>query len=225
MSRSSGPDSEYSSPDIRGRWAPHPCEDRCASVTPSPGCINRFTQLETDFKLFHELVEDTNPVVANRSKSAVVPSATGYFKSLLLDYSRAIMTSTINHLPSQSQNMGDIIITTKDTVIAHYENTVQDLKIHISMERKQVRWLEATKATQELELQSSQKSWDEEKKTSSMLRRKLAEERSEKEKYKKAWEEGALMREEYEDLKEEKKRKRQRAVEIWEKAEKAKVMV
>lgn len=123
------------------------------------------------------------------------------------------MKLNINHRPDQAQGLADAITSAKLAVTSFHENTIKDLQMDASVKDEQIRQLIDEVEEQEDRFVAMQ----------SQLRQEVLEERSEKERYKRAWDEGAEMRKEYEEMKEERDRKIQEAVGIWETTEKAKL--
>jgi hypothetical protein len=105
------------------------------------------------------------------------------------------------------------IISAKTAVIAHHEDSMKDLQMDIRVKNEQIRQLQDALEEQEEEAVARD----------SGLKRELLEMKMEKERYERAWNEGAGWRAEYEQMKEERDREIQRAVRVWETSEKAKL--
>jgi hypothetical protein len=131
----------------------------------------------------------------------------------LLAYSRAVMSLTINHRQDQAQALVEAITSTKLAVISYHEDAIEDLQMDVMVKDEQIRQLSDTIDEQEEAAMARD----------SGLNRELFEMRMEKERYKRAWNESAGMRKEYEQMKKERDREIQRAVRVWETSEKAKL--
>lgn len=131
----------------------------------------------------------------------------------LLAYSRAVMSSTINHRQDQAQALVENITSTKRAVISYHEDAIQDLQMDILVKDAQIRQLQDALEEQEEAAVARD----------SVLVRELLEMRMEKERYERAWNESAEMRAEWGQMKKERDREIQRAVRVWETSEKAKL--
>jgi hypothetical protein len=128
---------------------------------------------------------------------------------VLLAYGRAIINLTIDHHPDQAQALAEAISSAKLAVTGYHEKIVKDLQMDIRVKTEQIRQLQDTNEEQE----ESAVARDTE------LRRELLRERAERERLQRAWDEDAGRREEYQEMKEESNRKRQRMMETWGKGE------
>ena len=131
----------------------------------------------------------------------------------LLAYSRAVMSSTINHREDQAQALVENITSTKRAVISYHEDAIKDLQMDILVKDAQIRQLQDALEEQEEAAVARD----------SALVRELLEMRMEKERYERAWNESAEMRAEWGQMKKERDREIQRAVRVWETSEKAKL--
>jgi hypothetical protein len=190
---SSKPEPHSAPRDLRSSSFPQP--------SPGPPVINTFPKYVTGVK----------PVIDNRAGPIPPVEVTDGLIAVLLAYSQAIMNLNINYRPDQAQALAKAISSAKIAVISYHENTIKDLQMDVTVKDEQVRQLLDEIEEQEEKFIAMQ----------SELRQEVLKERAEKERYKRAWDESAEMRKEYEEMKEERDRKIQEAVKIWETTEKA----
>jgi hypothetical protein len=201
---------ETDKPDIKpilsSKPEPHSAPRESASPrfpprSPGPSYTNTFP----------EHLVDVRPVIHHRAEPFPPVEVTDGLIAVLLAYSRAIMNLNINHRPDQAQALADAITSAKLAVMTYHENTIKDLQMDVTVKDEQIRQL----------LDEIEEKEDRFIARESELRQEVLEERNEKDKYKRAWDEGAEMRKEYTEMKEERDRKIQEAVKIWETTEKA----
>ena len=144
------------------------------------------------------------------------------FRSALLEYSEAVVRSTIQHAPQEAQNLKADIIDTKKKVIATHEDELNELKTQLTSSEERNRQLNETIVIQESTRSSVESQLENEKSISLELERVLKLERDRKERYKQLYEKRGLelkaSKDECEQLQRECK-KRERPEEVWEAAE------
>jgi chromosome segregation ATPase len=146
------------------------------------------------------------------------------FNTILLEYGRSIIKSALDHLPEESQSLKDDIVAAKQVVVDRYDEMQTDLDgwknragnlkseiIDVRIDNAGLkRKLEAEKNTVEnLRKQLKDELEGERKKSAELMENEIAK--------------GKALEAELAKMKQDKKRKRESAVEIWEQVEKTKV--
>jgi hypothetical protein len=152
------------------------------------------------------------------------------FKANLLEYSRSVIKSAMDHTSKETQALEDTMIVYKEIVVAQYKqakNTITALETDLSLARVSNRVLEesitilkADQARLNADLKLEMQITDEVKR---MYKAQLAKENRDFESWKKEMARRQALEVEISTLKHEKKRKRDNVAEIWEKVEKVKV--
>ena len=170
-----------------------------------------------------EDLEDLYPVNTNQHRSETLVSSNDDLKALLLDYSRAIIHSTVDYSPQQADNLEKAITSARDKVIDLYQSRLEDSEMLSTVAKARIGQLQDKIAKEEQELLARNEEWKEDKESIIVLKRDLVEARCDKERYKRAWEGDEGVRSEHKEMKEDKRRRREKAVKVWEKAEKVKL--
>lgn len=152
------------------------------------------------------------------------------FKANLLEYSRSVIKSAMDHNPKETQALEGIMRLSKGNVVAQYkqaQNTITTLETDLSLARESIWVLEESiaklKADQaglnadlKLEIQITAE-------VKRMYQAQMARENRDFDSWKKERAQRKQLEVEIGTLKHEKKRKRENVAEIWEKVEKVKV--
>jgi len=162
-------------------------------------------------------------VNTNQHRSETLVSSNDDLKALLLDYSRAIIHSTVDYSPQQADNLEKAITSAGDKVIDLYQSRLEDSEMLSTVAKARIGQLQDKIAKEEQELLARNEEWKEDKESIIVLKRDLVEARCDKERYKRAWEGDEGVRSEHKEMKEDKRRRREKAVKVWEKAEKVKL--
>lgn len=152
------------------------------------------------------------------------------FKANLLEYSRSVIKSAMDHTPKETQALEDTMIVYKEIVVAQYKqakNTITTLEMDLLAAREAIRQsqgsneaLKADQARLNADLKLEMQITDEVKR---MYQAQMAKENRDFESWKKERARRQDLEVEIETLKQDKKRKREHVAEIWEKVEKVKI--
>lgn len=105
------------------------------------------------------------------------------FRSALLEYSEAVVRSTIQHAPQEAQTLKDDIVDTRKIVIATHEDELNELKTKLASSEERNRQLNETIVIQEDARSTVESQLEKEKNVSLELERVLKLERDRKERY------------------------------------------
>lgn len=177
-------------------------------VTDTPHRVGQIVKIEPGVTKC-EATKDVKPAIARQPEPEPTANGCAKLKSLLLAYSRAVIDSTNDHPRYQAQILEDAITSAKAKVIEHHEAIIKDLQSDITVGEMQNSLLLDTIIALEEE--------DVDKKI------ELEECRLKLDGYERLRKADADIIAEYEAMTTEISRKKQKRVEIWEKAENVKL--
>jgi hypothetical protein len=201
---------EIREPDIKPipptRPIPQSAQKSFAPPPPGPPSIENSPEHLIDVRL---VTQDRAEVRQDRAEDPPSVEVVDDIRVPLLAYGRTIIQLAIDHRPDQAQALAEAISSSRLAVTSYREDIVKDLQMDLRVKTEQIRQLQDT--NDELEETGMVREGE--------LRRELLREKAERERLERAWDEDAENREEYKEMKDESKRKRQRMMETWGKGE------
>jgi hypothetical protein len=152
------------------------------------------------------------------------------FTTSLLEYGRSIIKSAVKHPPGQSQALEDNLRVTRQKVVTQYEESqlnVAALEVDLSVAKEDLRQLRKHNATLEVDRIKLNDVANLEKTMAASFERRYKDQSVEKRRDLESWKKEVAKRKaleaEVESLRKDKKRKREKVAEIWEKVERARL--
>ena len=165
--------------------------------------------------------DNQSSVVSDSTQSEHFTQDTDNFDAALLEYGRSILESTLDDSPEEDQLHEYEIFYTKQKVRAQYDSAVDDLKLHLSISKAENRKLQNSNSKLEDEIARLRQALEVQEASSRTAYQKVATE---------CWEHTNSKSKEVEKrdkaeaqlsaLKEDRKRKAEQKVVMWERAEK-----